>query len=198
MSSKVYADIYATEGPFTQFPGAGLPDIKRFITTHNAQGEGVFLPVDNGDHQALMANGRGCQNILYTTQGEAVDLNGEVDIALAKNNAPGLHVPGGTLVRMIDFAPGVESPMHRAMSLDYGTVIEGEFEVELDSGEKRIMRRGDVLVQRATAHRWRNLSPDKPGRMLFVLLDCQPMDPINGKEFAVELNELSPDFEDNH
>lgn len=87
MSSKVYADIYATEGPFTQFPGADLPDIKRFITTHNAQGEGVFLPVDNGDHQALMANGRGCQNILYTTQGEAVDLNGEVDIALAKNNA---------------------------------------------------------------------------------------------------------------
>ncbi|CAI7626144.1 unnamed protein product [Penicillium discolor] len=198
MSSKVYADIYATEGPFTQFPGAGLPDIKRFITTHNSQGEGVFLPADNGDHQALMANGRGCQNILYTTQGEAVDLNGEVDIALAKDNAPGLHVPGGTLVRMIDFAPGVESPMHRAMSLDYGTVIEGEFEVELDSGEKRIMRRGDVLVQRATAHRWRNLSPDKPGRMLFVLLDCQPMDPINGKEFVVELNELSPDFEDDH
>ncbi|KAF4766977.1 hypothetical protein N7455_011588 [Penicillium solitum] len=198
MSSKVYADIYATEGPFTQFPGAGLPDIKRFITTHNSQGEGVFLPADNGDHQALMANGRGCQNILYTTQGEAVDLNGEVDIALAKNNAPGLHVPGGTLVRMIDFAPGVESPMHRAMSLDYGTVIEGEFEVELDSGERRIMRRGDVLVQRATAHRWRNLSPDKPGRMIFVLLDCQPMDPINGKEFVVELNELSPDFEDDH
>lgn len=99
---------------------------------------------------------------------------------------------------MIDFAPGVESPMHRAMSLDYGTVIEGEFEVELDSGEKRIMRRGDVLVQRATAHRWRNLSPDKPGRMLFVLLDCQPMDPINGKKFVVELNELSPDFEDDH
>lgn len=54
---------------------------------------------------------------------------------------------------MIDFAPGVESPMHRAMSLDYGTVIQGEFEVELDSGEKRTMRPGDVLVQRATAHK---------------------------------------------
>jgi hypothetical protein len=34
--------------------------------------------------------------------------------------------------------------------------------------------------------------------MLFVLLDCQPMDPINGKEFKIELNELSPDFDDNH
>lgn len=99
---------------------------------------------------------------------------------------------------MIDFAPGVESPLHRAMSLDYGTVIEGEFEVELDSGEKRIMRRGDVLVQRATVHRWRNLSPDQPGRMLFVLLDCKPLDPINGREIKLELNELQADFPSGH
>lgn len=99
---------------------------------------------------------------------------------------------------MIDFAPGVESPFHRAMSLDYGTVIEGEFEVELDSGEKRTMRRGDVLVQRATAHRWRNLSLDKPGRMLFVLLDVQPLKSLGRKEFKLELNELSHDFPEHH
>lgn len=111
---------------------------------------------------------------------------------------PGLHVPGGTLVRMLDFAPGAESPMHRTLSVDYGTVIQGEFEVELDSGEKRTMRSGDVLVQRATAHKWRNLSPDKPGRMLFVLLDCKPLDPINGKEIKVEFNELQADFPDAH
>ncbi|KAL2139962.1 hypothetical protein VTI28DRAFT_4439 [Corynascus sepedonium] len=158
--------IYATPDPFTEFPGKGLPDIKQYITTHNAQGEGVFLPSDNGDHQALMANGRGVQNILYTTQGAAVDLNGEVDIAIARENK--------------------------------GTVIQGEFEVELDSGEKRTIRPGDVLVQRATAHKWRNLSPDNPGRILFVLLDCQPLIPINGKEFKVELNELQPDFPTTH
>ncbi|OJJ04861.1 hypothetical protein ASPVEDRAFT_74329 [Aspergillus versicolor CBS 583.65] len=190
-------DIYATPGPFTKFPGEGLPDIRRFITTHNAQGEGIFLPTDNGDHQALMANGRGVQNIIYSTHGDAVDLNDEADLAFARDNAPGLHVPGGTLLRMIDFGPGVESPLHRAMSVDYGTVIEGEFEVELDSGEKRIMRRGDVLVQRATVHRWRNVSPDRPGRMLFVLLDCKPLKPINGREIKVELNELQADFPDN-
>lgn len=46
MMSKAYADIYATPGPFTQLPGEGLPDIKRFITTHDSQGEGVFLPAD--------------------------------------------------------------------------------------------------------------------------------------------------------
>lgn len=95
---------------------------------------------------------------------------------------------------MIDFCPAAESPMHRAMSLDYGIVIIGEFEVELDSGECRVMRPGDVLVQRGTAHRWRNLSMDKPGRMLFVLLDVKPLESINGKEFKVEMNELAEDF----
>ncbi|KAL2138240.1 hypothetical protein VTI28DRAFT_7194 [Corynascus sepedonium] len=178
----------STPGPFTEFPGKGLPDINRYITTNNGQGESVFLPTDNGDHQAVIANGHAVQSILYTTQGASVDLNGD----------PGLHVPGGTLVRMLDFAPGAESPMHRTLSVDYGTVIQGEFEVELDSGEKRTMRSGDVLVQRATAHKWRNLSPDKPGRMLFVLLDCKPLDPINGKEIKVDFNELQADFPDAH
>ncbi|RYP44390.1 hypothetical protein DL768_009156 [Monosporascus sp. mg162] len=63
---------------------------------------------------------------------------------------PGLHAKNGTVVRLIDFAAGLDSPMHRAMSLDYGVVIEGEFEITLDSGESRIMRPGDVFVQRAT------------------------------------------------
>lgn len=97
---------------------------------------------------------------------------------------------------MIDFAPGIESPIHRAMSLDYGTVIEGELEVELDSGEKRIMRRGDILVNRNALHKWRNISPDKCARALFILLDIKPMKAIAGKEIKLELGELSHDYGD--
>jgi hypothetical protein len=41
---------------------------------------------------------------------------------------PGLHIPKGTLARMIDLGPGVESPVHRAMSIDYGIVLEREFD----------------------------------------------------------------------
>lgn len=78
--------------PFTGFPGTGLPDIKRYITTHNAQGEGVFLPSDNGSHQSLMGgNGAGAggavQNIMYTTQGSAIDMNEEADLKWARDNA---------------------------------------------------------------------------------------------------------------
>ena len=50
----------------------------------------------------------------------------------------------GSCVRLIDFAPGMESPIHRAMSIDYGVVIEGKFLFTLDSGETKIMLPGDT------------------------------------------------------
>ena len=94
---------------------------------------------------------------------------------------------------MMDFAPNVLSPMHRAVSLDYGIVVEGEFKLILDSGETRIMRQGDVSVNRASAHQWHNITGNgtMPGRMMWVLLDCKPL-VINGKELGEELNELAP------
>ena len=40
--------------------------------------------------------------------------------------------------------------MHRTQSLDFGVVLEGEIELVLDSGETRLLKRGDVAVQRGT------------------------------------------------
>jgi quercetin dioxygenase-like cupin family protein len=51
--------------------------------------------------------------------------------------------------------PGLISPMHRTTSLDYGVLLEGEIELILDSGEKKLMKRGDVSIQRGTMHLWR-------------------------------------------
>ncbi|TGO60312.1 hypothetical protein BELL_1207g00040 [Botrytis elliptica] len=110
------------------------------MTTHNEEGKGIFLPTDHGGHHEIMVNGHAVANIIYPTSG----------------NAPSIHIKNGTVVRLIDFAPGLDSPMHRAMSLDYSIVIESELEITLDSGESRIMRPGDVSVQRATMHKWRN------------------------------------------
>lgn len=82
------------------------------------------------------------------------------------------------------------------MSIDYGIVLEGEFEMTLDSGESRIMRRGDVSVQRATAHKWKNISGDgkEPGRMLYVLLDCKELH-VNGEKIEGYLGELKKEYE---
>ena len=78
------------------------------------------------------------------------------------------------MTRLIDFASGIESPIHRAISIDYGVVVEGEFKLSLDSGGIRFMHPGDRSVNRACNQKWRNVSQTRNGRMLFVLLDVQP------------------------
>ena len=107
--------------------------------------------------------------------------------------------PNGSLVRIIDFAPNIASPPHRALTLGYGCVLEGVLSFELDSGEKRIMRRGDVSVNRATIHTWRNITPmDEQGglaRMLYVLLPIEPLKVgPEGKEVEQELGYLARSY----
>ncbi len=76
--------------------------------------------------------------------------------------------------------------MHRTQSLDYGIVLEGTVEMILDDGNKTLLRRGDVAVQRATMHAWRNPSTTEWTRMCFILQDIQPL-VINGKRFGEDL-----------
>lgn len=48
------------------------------------------------------------------------------------------------------------------------------------------MKRGDVAVQRATMHAWRNPSETEWARMIFVLQDCQkPV--VQGREVGEDL-----------
>ncbi|RWQ91365.1 hypothetical protein C8Q69DRAFT_510997 [Paecilomyces variotii] len=178
------------------FPAPGLRPIQRHITGYNKDGKGHFLVTDTGDHHRVMGQNQAVANILYSTFENPVDLNDERDIKYARENEPGLHIHNGTLVRMIDFGPGVESPMHRALSIDYGIVLEGEFELTLDSGESRIMKRGDLSVQRATAHKWKNITGNgtEPGRMMYILLDCKEL-VVNGEKVEGYLGELEKEYE---
>lgn len=77
--------------------------------------------------------------------------------------------------------------MHKTVSVDYGIVLEGVIELVLDSGETKIMRRGDVCVQRATNHAWRNVTENNGwGRMVFVLVTAEKTEgleeDLNGME----------------
>ncbi|WP_233886384.1 cupin domain-containing protein [Paraburkholderia flagellata] len=65
-----------------------------------------------------------------------------------------------------------ESPhplMHRTESIDFGFVLEGEIVLVLDR-EERLLKQGDVVIQRGTNHAWANRST-KPCRMAFILVD---------------------------
>ena len=85
-------------------------------------------------------------------------------------------IPGGTVLRIVDMPPGATSPMHRTVSLDYGVVLDGEVELILDNGESRLMKRGDLSIQRGTIHAWKNVSGEGIwARMLYILQECKPL-----------------------
>lgn len=128
-------------------------------------------------------------NVVYTSQFPA-NLNDEADIKnhkqVQESGKLGLVNPGGTVCRIVDFAPNNHAVVHRTQSLDYGVVLEGEIEMILEDGDPVIMKRGDVAVQRATMHGWRNPSETQWARLLFVLQDCQKLT-VAGKEMKEEL-----------
>ena len=58
--------------------------------------------------------------------------------------------------------------MHTTRTIDYGIVLSGEIDLELDEGEVHLAP-GDVVVQRGTRHAWRNRGGE-PCTMAFVLI----------------------------
>ncbi|OCL03633.1 hypothetical protein AOQ84DRAFT_356816 [Glonium stellatum] len=161
-----------------------LRKINRFITTHDSAGKAVFSNALSDESEMKPLPDNMGFALSYSTSGFPVDLNSETDITSYTSylaNPPGLTVSNGTVLRHVDFPPGYTCSMHRTVSLDYGVVIEGEVEAVLDSGETRIMRRGDVCIQRGTMHAWRNTSSTEWCRMMFVLQPCKPLDLGRGK-----------------
>ena len=62
--------------------------------------------------------------------------------------------------------------MHTTDSIDYGLLLNGELWLEVDGGEARQVRPGDVVVQNGTRHAWRNRS-QSPATIAFVLIGAK-------------------------
>lgn len=170
---------------------------QRYITTHDPK-TGLAIFDDSIDTNApfyqLPAEDDGRDNAMFatmfTTEGFPTNLYDPNDVDLQVynkylKNAPGIIIGNGTVIRYVDMPPGALSPMHRTISLDYGVVIEGEVALVLDSGEERVMKRGDVSIQRATNHAWRNMSKTSWARMLYILQPVQPVE-IAGQKLGEE------------
>ena len=61
--------------------------------------------------------------------------------------------------------------MHTTDTIDYAIVLEGEIVAIMDEGE-RVMKQGDILVQRGTSHAWANRS-GKPVKVAFILISAR-------------------------
>ncbi|KAL8755118.1 MAG: hypothetical protein Q9184_004891 [Pyrenodesmia sp. 2 TL-2023] len=172
-----------------------LPGVHRHITGHNNDGLAVFHSSTPGDWMTLTPSM--AFNVIYTTSTSPPSLQDENDIAkheeVMASGDLGLVNPNGSVCRIVDFGPSTSEAhsrpiMHRTESLDYGIVIQGEIECLLDSGEKRIMRPGDVAVQRGTMHAWRNTSSTEWARMAFVLMSCGKVK-VGDRELGEDVSE---------
>lgn len=146
---------------------SGLPSVQRVVTGHDAQGRAVFKSEDVTPTK-MIPSGDAAFLTVWTTATVPADNNDETD---GRERDAGLTLNQGSVIRIVDMLPGKESPMHRTNSIDYGIVIEGEIELELDDGAKRTVRQGGIIVQRGTMHLWRNTS-DKVCRIAFVLIEA--------------------------
>jgi hypothetical protein len=62
--------------------------------------------------------------------------------------------------------------MHETDTIDYAIVMSGEIYAIMDEGEK-LLKAGDVLIQRGTSHAWSNRSGEYC-RVAFVLVEATP------------------------
>jgi quercetin dioxygenase-like cupin family protein len=151
----------------TDASDSGLPLVQRVVTGHDADGCAIFKSQDVFPTKTI-PSGDAAFTLIWTTPTVPADLNDETDGRLRD---AGLTLNQGSVIRVVDMLPGGQSPMHRTNSIDYGIVMSGEIELELDDGAKTTIREGGIIVQRGTNHLWRNVT-EKPCRIVFVLIEA--------------------------
>jgi quercetin dioxygenase-like cupin family protein len=139
------------------------PQIRRVVTGHDAEGRAI-VAIDDVKRDERFT-------LIWTTEGFPVD---NMDATDGGKRDVGITLPGGTVFRIGEIAPGARSPMHRTNSVDYGIVMDGELDMEVDGGEVVHLKAGDVVVQRGTNHSWVNNS-GAPVKMAWILIAADPV-----------------------
>jgi quercetin dioxygenase-like cupin family protein len=156
--------------------------IRRVVTGHNEQGAAVFSS-DETYETVVIPSGDAAMATIWTTKTVPADCNDQTD---GREREAGTTLKGGSVIRVVDMLPNASSPMHRTSSIDYGIVISGKIELELDNQVFKTVGPGGIIVQRGTIHKWRNPSNEEICRIVFVLIEAKPFE-INGKALEDEM-----------
>ena len=168
--------------------------MSNYITTHNNQGQAIFSTAIPEEQHKIKEAGPGLDlQILYSTPELIPNLSTEADIqsySHTRTNAFPLGYicpPGGSAVNIATWAPNIEFPFHRTMTLDTIVVIEGHIELTLDSGESRILKPGDSVTQRGTMHKWRNVTPNSGvGKVVTRIQSIREPIEVGGEKLQTE------------
>ncbi len=143
--------------------------VRRVVTGHDENGKAI-VKIDETVSNIMTGRPGAHAHAIWTTEKFPVDNDGQDDNALRK---VGTTLSGGTIFRVVEFAPGVASRNHRTDSIDYAVIMKGEIDMDLD-GEVVHLKAGDVMVQRGTIHNWINNGRESC-IIAFILIDAKPV-----------------------
>jgi len=179
--------------------------VRRVLTGHDAQGRSTFIadgPAPNVKEMSAMP-GLALTD-LWETKGAPASNAGESDAA---SRPVHLEPPkNGTILRIVEFPPdsawrnrtdgkdgfksigaghaqdrhSADPMMHTTSTVDYIIVLKGEIYAILETGEK-LLRAGDVLVQRGTNHSW-SVRTSEPCIVAAVLVSAKPVVSVSKKK----------------
>jgi len=174
--------------------------MRRIVSGHNAQGKSIFIMDGEIGPPAGRRTSAGTSVVeLWQTDRTPADNSGDKDPTDHPFRLP--PPVNGSVFRVVEYPPDKErfaalqaqewsadaknqgyqrdsgnarhAGFHKTNTIDYAIVLEGEIYALMDEGEK-LMKTGDVLIQRGTNHAWSNRS-DKPCRVAFILIDAVPV-----------------------
>lgn len=152
----------------------GNNPICRIIAEHDSSGRALFI---EDALPCIPLGAQGNQTTLVWATGKVpADNMAPHDLAALQDLIPsnGIVPVGGTLLRIIDVCPGSTGTMHRTRSVDYVMITKGSLDLELDSGVTRVIRQGEIVIQRGTNHRWVNRSGEW-AQMLAIPISALPV-----------------------
>ena len=143
--------------------------VRRVITGHDNGGKAI-VQIDEVVGDLKVGRPGAMVAPIWTTEGFPVNNDGQDDAA---KRQVGTTLAGGTILRVVEFSPGVQSRNHRTDSIDYAIIMSGEIDMEMD-GTMIHLKAGDVLVQRGTIHNWINRGT-APCLIAFSLIASKPV-----------------------
>jgi len=144
------------------------PLTRRVVTGLGDEGKAKILYNDTAGHTVILPNGARLQDSWWTDTVPAdcspqtnLDPTGKKTFRIANE---------GSVATFLWVPPGESFPMHSTKSIDYDLVMEGEIELELDSGDRTILKAGDLIVQRETQHAWYNRSKTQWAKVFSIII----------------------------
>ncbi|HEY6257306.1 MAG TPA: cupin domain-containing protein [Xanthobacteraceae bacterium] len=144
--------------------------VRRVVTGHDDNGRAV-VAIDEISANVISRRPAHASCVVWSTGSFPSDNSTTLD---GGARAVASTDPGGSVFRIVEYAPGVAPRNHRTESIDYAVVMAGEIDMEID-GASVHLRAGDVLVQRGTIHNWINRGT-APCVIAFVLIAAKPVE----------------------